>query len=191
MNTSTSSTTSTTSTTTSTLGMSSIEIFQSFDIYLGCTPIGRGVSLALNDSTPTIWTSYKINYTATNTLHTLSFGFQNENNREYYLDEVSVIDVNNPGVELLSNGNFENSTSNLTNWNQLCTSFCGGFPGILSTVNCHSGNCFRDQCRQSAGIDFLQQSFPTSIGQTYTISFMLILSGSGTTTNNRFYFDIY
>ena len=185
-------TTSTTSTsTTSALGKNNLHSRSSLHICLGCTPTGRGILLSLNDSTPAIWTHYQINYTATNTFHTLSFGFQNENNREYYLDQVSVINVNNLGVELLSNGNFENSTSNVTDWNQLCTSFCGGFPGALSTVNCFSGNCFRDQCRASAGIDFLQQSFSTVIGQTYTISFMLILSGSGTTTSNRFYVDVY
>lgn len=47
-----------------------------------------------------------------------------------------------------------------------------------------------DNCRAIAGIDFLEQTFSAMIGQTYTISFMLILTGSGTATDNGFFVDI-
>ncbi len=119
------------------------------------------------------------------------FGFQNENNRHYYLDDVSVVDINIPTIELLQNPKFENSTSVPTGWTQWCTNMCSGHPGIVTTdVDCYSGNCFKDNCYASSGIDFITQAFPATIGSVYTISFMLRLGGSGTTTTNAFYADI-
>ncbi|CAF2814176.1 unnamed protein product [Rotaria sp. Silwood2] len=121
------------------------------------------------------------------------FGFQNENNRQYYLDTVSVVDNSASTTQLLKNPSFENSTTNATNWVQWCGDTCGGHFGVINTgTDCYSstGNCFMDNCYASMGIDFLGQSFPTTIGHTYTVSFRLILGGSGTTTANRFYADI-
>ncbi|CAF1484915.1 unnamed protein product [Rotaria sordida] len=121
------------------------------------------------------------------------FGFQNENNREYYLDAVSVVDNSAPTIELLKNPSFENSTTTATNWVQWCTSTCSGHPGVITSgTKCYlsTGNCFMDNCYALTGIDFLGQSFPTIIGHTYTVSFWLVLGGSGTTLDNRFYADI-
>ena len=157
-----------------------------------CSPVGRGTLLSLNDSDPTAWTQYTFNYTATRQSTMIMFGFQNENNREYYLDDVSVVDNGSPSIELLQNPGFENSTTSVTDWLQWCLTSCGS--GSSGTVtfgsNCFSGNCFVDNCYASAGIDFLAQTFNTTFGQTYTISFRLKLGGAGTTTGNRFYADI-
>lgn len=120
------------------------------------------------------------------------FGFQNENNRKYILDTLSVVDNSAPAVELLMNPSFENSTT-ATGWTQWCSSTCGStFGVVVSGANCYlsTGNCFSDNCYASLGIDFLGQSFPTTVGHTYKISFRLILDGSGTTSANRFYADI-
>ncbi|CAF3629378.1 unnamed protein product [Rotaria sp. Silwood1] len=121
------------------------------------------------------------------------FGFQNENNHKYYLDTVSVVDNSAPTIQLLKNPSFENSTTNATSWVQWCTSTCNGQPGaIISSANCYlsNGNCFRDTCYAGTGIDFLGQSFPTTNGHNYTVSFWLISDGGGTTIDNRFYADI-
>lgn len=121
------------------------------------------------------------------------FGFQNENNRAYFLDTVSVVDNNATAVQLLMNPSFESSATTLVNWVQWCTSTCGGNPGaITSGSSCYlsTGNCYTDNCYASSGIDFLGQSFSTTVGHTYAVSFRLILGGSGTTTANRFYADI-
>lgn len=119
------------------------------------------------------------------------FGFQNENNRQYYLDNVSIVDNNSPSIELLQNSNFENSTTVATDWAQWCTNTCSGHPGVITSgSNCYSGNCFDDNCYASSGIDFIGQSISATMNHTYTISFMLKLGGSGTTTANAFYADI-
>ncbi|CAF0979971.1 unnamed protein product [Rotaria sp. Silwood1] len=159
-----------------------------------CTPTGRGTLLSLSGSVPNSWTQYQFNYTATTTSAIIMFGFQNENNRQYYLDTVSVVDNNAITVQLLKNPGFENSTTTATGWVQWCTNMCSGHSGVINSgTGCYlstTGNCFMDNCYASTGIDFLGQSFPTTIGYTYKISFWLILGGSGTTTANRFYADI-
>jgi hypothetical protein len=63
---------------------------------------------------------------------------------------------------------------------------------ITSSGNCYSGFCYVDNCYTSSnnGIDFIGQTFSATIGVIYTISFRLILIGSGSNTNNAFYADI-
>ncbi|CAF5132144.1 unnamed protein product [Rotaria sp. Silwood1] len=122
----------------------------------------------------------------------IMFGFQNENNREYYLDTVSVVDNSASTIQLLNNPNFENSTTTATSWVQWCTSTCSSVSGqITSGTNCYlpTGNCFMDGC-DAPGIDFLGQSFSTLIGHNYTVSFWLKLSNGGFPNANRFYADI-
>ncbi|CAF4605270.1 unnamed protein product, partial [Rotaria socialis] len=158
-----------------------------------CTPVGHGTLLSLSGSAPTTWTLYQYSYTAVSTSAIIMFGFQNENNRKYFLDAVSVVDNSAPAVELLMNPSFESSTTTATDWTQWCSSTCGStFGVVVSGTNCYlsTGNCFSDNCYASLGIDFLGQSFASTVGHTYTISFWLILGGSGTTTANRFYADI-
>ncbi|CAF3537037.1 unnamed protein product [Rotaria sp. Silwood1] len=162
---------------------------------LACSPTGRGISLSLSDSTPSSWTQYQFTYTAATTLAVLLFGFQNENNRKYYLDTASVVDNSASTTQLLKNPGFESSTTTLTDWVQYCTSTCGSgsTPGTISTgSNCYlsTGSCYVDNCYASAGIDFLSQTFTATVGHTYTVSFRLVLGGSGTTTANRFYADV-
>lgn len=121
------------------------------------------------------------------------FGFKNENNREYYFDEASVTNVAAPGVQLLSNPSFENSTTSATGWVVWCSSTCSGVVGIIvSGSNCYlgSGRCFKNGCYASSGIEFIGQTVFTTVGNIYTISFRLNLGGSGTTATNGFYFDI-
>ncbi len=102
------------------------------------------------------------------------FGFETEGAHTYYLDAVSVVDVNAPTVELLTDPSFENSTVNGSNWIQSCETLCDG--QIISGSQCFqsSGNCFMMTCPDdNSSISFLSQSFMATIGNTYTISFML------------------
>jgi hypothetical protein len=120
---------------------------------------------------------------------TLIFGFTNGNTGYNYLDDVSVVDTNAPSTQLLNNPSFENSTT-LNGWTTWCgnTTYCaGGFPGqLLANISaCHSGNCYYDHCRPN--YDYLTQSFPATIGDTYTISFWLQQAGTGTI---KFYAEI-
>ncbi len=103
---------------------------------------------------------------------TLVFGFTAAQWNYIYLDSVSVVDNSAPAIQLLNNPGFDNSTTNLTGWITWCASSCGaGFPGqLLTNGSCHSGNCYYDHCR-TPDYDYLVQSFPTTIGHVYTISF--------------------
>jgi hypothetical protein len=101
------------------------------------------------------------------------------------LDDVSVVDVIAPTVQLLDNPSFDNSTANLTSsWGAWCAtaSICGsGTPGQLlaNSGTCHSNNCYVDHCHQP-NFDYLLQDFSATIGHIYTISFWYQHVGTGT-----------
>jgi hypothetical protein len=105
------------------------------------------------------------------------FGFKGYGGMDYtFLDSVSVVDSNASSIQLLNNPDFEDSTSSLTDWETWCTSACGSGAGqVTSGSNCSSGNCYADHCQ--ANFDYLAQSFPATIGHTYTISFWLMQTG--------------
>ncbi len=129
------------------------------------------------------WTRFAYNYTAISTMSTLEFGFSTGTSVYMYLDDVSVVDNNASSIQLLVNPSFENSTTNLIGWTAWCATSanCGtGVPGqVLANSSCHTGNCYTDHCHQPS-YDYLVQSFPATIGGTYTISFWLQIVGSGT-----------
>lgn len=156
-----------------------------------CTPVGRGSVLTLTGNDPNGWNTYRFNYTATSIRPTIIFGFQNENNREYYLDDVSVTPINATGVQLLTNPSFESSPSNATGWVVWFSSTCSGYTASISLTSCSTGRCFKSKCYASSGIEFLGQSFSAIVGMKYSISFQLNLGGSGNSAANRFVFDIY
>jgi len=115
------------------------------------------------------------------------FGFQAGASDNNFLDSVSVVDNSAPGIQLLNNPGFENSTTALTGWTTWCTSGCGtGNAGkILTNSSCYSGNCYLDHCQGS--YDFLAQSFSATVGHNYTISFWFQQTGGG---NMKFYANI-
>jgi hypothetical protein len=144
---------------------------------------------------PLNWTQYQYNYSANATAQTLMFGFMCDpsGNNYWFLDDVSVVDVNAPSIELLQNHNFDNSTSTLTGWTQWCTSTCtsGNAGQVTSDSNCTSTNCYIDRCYGSGAIDFLSQTFSTTPGNVYTISFWIKDFGSGSNVSSKAYVDIY
>jgi len=126
------------------------------------------------------------------------FGFMAEPNgqRVIFLDDVSIVDVAATGTQLLQNPSFDNSSTALTGWTQYCTNSCtatGAFGGtVASGSNCSTNNCYADYC-YSTGIDFLSQSFPTTIGHVYTLSYLIIDWGSNPMDPNmatKVYIDI-
>jgi hypothetical protein len=125
------------------------------------------------------------------------FGFMGDGSgqRIWYLDDVSVVDVIAPSIQLLRNPNFDNSTTALTGWTQYCTSTCTGATSTGGQVttggNCLSTNCYMDYCHGGMDIDFLSQSFVTILGHVYTISFWIIDFGSGGSGATKAYADIY
>jgi hypothetical protein len=125
------------------------------------------------------------------------FGFTGDGSgkRYWFLDDVSVVDIIAPSIELLENPSFDNSTTALTGWTQYCTSTCSGGSinggQVVSGTNCSTNNCYMDHCYGGGIIDFLSQTFTTTIGHVYTISFWIIDFGSGANGATKAYVDIY
>lgn len=125
------------------------------------------------------------------------FGFTADGSgkRIWFLDDVSVVDLNASTIELLQNPSFDNCTTTLTGWTQYCTSTCpsgSANAGQVATgINCTSTNCYMDRCYGSGAFDLLSQSFLTTIGSIYTISFNILDFGSGANGGTRAYVDVY
>lgn len=151
----------------------------------------HGSANLLSVSNALAWTFYMFNYTATSTTLTLTFVIHNGPADETaYLDDVSVVDMAAPSIQLLDNPSFENSSSTITGWSLWCTTSCtnSGDGGKITTSGCHSGsgsNCFSDHC--NGGNNFLGQTFATTAGNIYSISFWLYKNGGGA---GQFYANI-
>jgi hypothetical protein len=136
-------------------------------------------------SAPTNYTQEIYTYTASFTgTAVLEFGFASTgNNKIGYLDDVSIVDTNSSNSEMLINGGFENGS--LVGWQVLCSSNCGGFAGSLSTTSCNTGSyCYADGCKM--GVEFLRQTFTSTIGHIYTLSFWIQVHG-----NQNVYVEIF
>ena len=159
-----------------------------------CTSTSRGTLATLTGLNPSTWTLYSHAYVASRTTPTLTFAFLVDGTREYHLDEVSVISVTSPLTQLLTNPSFENSTSTPAGWTVGCESTCGGPAAhVLSGANCYlsSGLCFSAHCSSGrSAFILLSQSFNATIGNTYTITYQLIQTGSASAGLLQFYLDV-
>ena len=156
-----------------------------------CSSTDRGSMACLNETAPSGWILYSYNYSASKTAPILSFGFETSGAYAYYLDDVSVVDVGAPSIELLTDPSFESSTSNNTAWTQSCETACAN--QIVSASQCSgsSGNCFMAFCPNgNSSISFLSQPFSATIGNTYTISYMLNHLGNSSVGSISFYLDV-
>ena len=107
---------------------------------------------------------------------TISLAFQMRHDPSYwYLDDVSVY---NRGTQMLINGGFE--TSSLTNSWTVSTPFgvCGSSGAAITTSSVRSGSfSLRDGSTGCA--DQVSQTFGIISGEVYTISFWILMGGSG------------
>lgn len=155
-------------------------------------------NLASFSGVPTSWNSYSYTYTATSDAPTLVFAFKADGSgqRHWYLDDVSVVDTANTNIELLDNGNFDNSSTDLTGWTQWCTNTCPSPSSTnagqaTSSGNCYSNNCYVDHCYGGGALDYLGQTFAATVGNTYTISFRIIDFGTGPNGATKAYVNVY
>ena len=88
------------------------------------------------------------------------------------IDDVSVVDTANPSVELLINPNFKNSSTTLPGWIVWCSDECdpGSGGAVINNSTCRSGNCYKSHC-SGGGREYFVQTFPTVMGENYTVSF--------------------
>ena len=156
-----------------------------------CSPPHTGSSFALSGHTPTVWTQFGFNFTATSPIQTLSFRFEVGLNDYYYLDDVSVVNVNAPGTQLLTNPSFENSPTTIVNWTVACSVMCSFKADLETGINCYLLlSCLRAMC--NGHNETVSQKFGTTIGDLYSVSFWLRLDAFGPSAPlNRFYIDVY
>jgi hypothetical protein len=124
------------------------------------------------------------------------FGFTSDSSglRRWLLDDVFVGAFIANSTELIQNGGFENSTTTLTGWTQYCTSTCPN--GSVNAGQAYydantTNNYYMDHCYGVGAIDFLSQTFSTTIGQLYAISFWILDYGLGPNGATIAYVDIY
>lgn len=121
-----------------------------------------------------VTTSATYTYTASFTgTAVLEFGFYaSGNNKDGYLDDVSVINLNASNSQMLTNGNF--NTGTLIGWQQICGTTC---MGDVASTSCNSApSCYHNGCQGAT--DFIRQPFVVTIGNVYTISFWIKVDNS-------------
>jgi hypothetical protein len=116
--------------------------------------------------------SYSFQYTAKTSSATLEFAFFH-NDGYWQLDDTSVLDNSMRFVDLLRNFDFEKAT--LSGWKTKVSldekTFYGNVYGTKA-YSAHGGVfSFIDNVKNN--LEYISQTFPTTIGQTYTILFWL------------------
>ena len=134
---------------------------------------------------------FNFTFTAMNPTQTLTFRFDAGGGDEYYLDDVSAINLNGSATQLLTNPSFQSSTSMMVGWNVACSNGCSNQADVTSGSACFSsGNCVIARC--SDHNETVSQSFATTPGNTYLVTFRLRLDAGGPSApSNRLYVDIY
>ena len=127
------------------------------------------------------WTCFSFNWTASATSHTINFQFRQDND-DWYMDIVSIFDSS--ANQLIVNGGFEggsygsaNGHPRANNWNWT-GSACQCCIGVVNAQHKDGSHSWDDGC--NGATDNLSQSFSTSIGNTYFVSWWLMNDGGGT-----------
>ena len=90
----------------------------------------------------------------------------------WYLDDISIYQGGNV---IIGNGNFE--TGNLLPWT-VSTSSCGSSGAQITNSGCRTGGyCVKAGCKVT--YEQLRQSFSAVAGETYVISFWLLVTQTG------------
>ena len=121
--------------------------------------------------------SYSDMFTATSTTSTVSFLFRNDPGYFGFAD-ASVVDPASPNLNLLTNGNF--ASGDATGW-QYFQQAGIAYAGAVSTggegISPNNGDKYVWYDGATQGYDGLTQSFTTTIGDTYDITFDLAQLG--------------
>ncbi|CAF1596465.1 unnamed protein product [Adineta ricciae] len=188
--TSSTSTTSTESTTSSTSATTTTTSDTTTTTTIPCNFTNVGPLQAFDTSAPTTWTSYSATFIATSNFTSIRFSSATaQANKDWYVDNVSVIENGGAGTNLLLNGDFESGPS--VGWMMYsCSSTCSA--SIVSSTNCEGGygSCYHNLCTPSANIQFLEQYFTTTVGVTYNVTFSVLKGGSGLGSGTAMYVNV-
>ncbi|CAF1422284.1 unnamed protein product [Rotaria magnacalcarata] len=158
---------------------------------IACVFSNVSLLLSITSSPPTIFTAFSYLYNATSTTTTLRFTSATDNpTKDWFIDNVSVVDVASSGTNLLVNGDFESGAS--VGWQlHSCSGSCNG--SIITSTMCigGSGNCYNNPCQPISNLQLIDQSFNTNIGTTYNVTFYVLKSGSGVGPGISMYANIF
>ena len=155
-----------------------------------CNFTNVGPLQAFDTSAPTTWTSYSATFIATSNFTSIRFSSATaQANKDWYVDNVSVIENGGTGTNLLLNGDFESGPS--VGWVMYsCSSTCSA--SIVSSTNCEGGygSCYHNLCTPATNIQFLEQYFTTTVGVTYNVTFSVLKGGSGLGSGTAMYVNV-
>ncbi|CAF2099494.1 unnamed protein product [Rotaria magnacalcarata] len=158
---------------------------------IACVFSNVSLLLSITSSPPTIFTAFSYLYNATSTTTTLRFTSATDNpTKDWFIDNVSVVDVASSGTNLLVNGDFESGAS--VGWQlHSCSGSCND--SIITSTMCMggSGNCYNNSCQPISNVQLIDQSFNTNIGTTYNVTFYILKSGSGVGPGISMYANIF
>jgi hypothetical protein len=154
------------------------------------------VDHCLNCTTLLSYYPYVRNYTAIQTSTLIAIALRRQTGF-FALDDLSVRSFTTPSVEILINGGFE--TGDLTGWSY-CNQNNGTNSGGVMANSTHftylgvtyypkSGSYYYVGGSNTSA-DYISQTFPTTIGQQYTVSFGFMNAGSGPLTSADLFLGI-
>ena len=133
---------------------------------------------------------YTYSYVAISNTTRITFAIR-EDSGAFALDDVSVVNVNAPSVQLIANGDFETGSSS-PEWLYCDPNNLAGTAYILpnsanlnwggAAFQAHSGS----YCYLAGAVsfpDYLSQTFLTKISDTYNVSYWLFNRGTGTASS--------
>ena len=138
------------------------------------------------------WTQYTTSFVAKAGTVNSSVTFAFRSDPGYFaLDNVSVVQAVGTPINLIKNSGFELGSTGATptNWsyNQTTEVFGQGFSGVADSTTFGSiapyGGSYTFESGSTGGYDFLSQTFATTAGQTYDVSFYLNWSGMTDVSN--------
>ncbi|UJR32714.1 hypothetical protein I4U23_020173 [Adineta vaga] len=149
-----------------------------------------------NCSPQLTWHQLTFNYVAIANLTRIIFALRRD--LGYFgLDDVSIRNTAALGVEILTNGGFESGT--LSSWSLCVQSGSTGTGSVQSTANSISYGSLTFAALSGSyyylggatvNAEYLTQTFPSVIGNTYKFSFSYVYSGSGLLSSGDFLLSI-
>jgi hypothetical protein len=132
------------------------------------------------DGTPITNTDqvYSVNFSANVAATAITFAFRQDPAFVTFTN-VSVVDLTNPGANLILNGDFSSgSGNNATNWTYANIYGAQAAGVVAGSGTCANGitSCWYDGAVQA--YDAISQTIATNVGDTYKISFLLDGGGS-------------
>jgi hypothetical protein len=144
----------------------------------------------------TSYYDYSYNYTAIGSSTRIAFAMMRQTGY-FVLDDISVRNFAAPNTEIIANGGFE--SGDLTSWaycDQNNASSTGGVKSNSShftydnfTYFSYSGSYYYIGGSPVA-TDYISQTFPTIIGDQYSVTFEVMNAGSGPATSGYFFLGL-